>query len=104
MTSSSTPSRAPEHLVLPTMSEVPQTPEGSPVDDSTVDLMLVPVAGNSGEEHLVALAFSTVPLLVEAMGEQQPWVVLLTSDLEEALRGSGAQSVLLDPRLAAGAE
>ncbi|WP_254405073.1 SAV_915 family protein [Streptomyces sp. AC627_RSS907] len=100
MTSNDMPPSAPEHLVLPTMGEVPQLPDGSLMADSTVDVMLVPVAGNSGAEQLVALAFSTVPLLVEAMGEQQPWVIIRTSELEGALRGSGARSVLIDPRLA----
>ncbi|MET9253167.1 SAV_915 family protein [Streptomyces sp. NPDC003717] len=93
-----------EHLVLPTMSEVPQAVDGFPLEGGTVDVMLLPVAEEGGAERLVALAFSSVSLLVEAMGEGQPWVVLRTGDVEQALEGSGARSVLLNPRLAPGAE
>ncbi|MGW4022735.1 SAV_915 family protein [Streptomyces sp. NPDC005009] len=86
-----------EYLVLPTMS-------GSPPDDGTVEVTLVPVTGADGQEQFVALAFTSVSLLVEAMGEQQPWVVLPSGEVEGALRGSGARSVLIDPRLATGTE
>lgn len=88
---------ASEYLVLPTMS-------GSPPGDGTVEVTLVPVTGADGREQLTALAFTSVSLLVEAMGEQQPWVVLPSGEVEGALRGSGALSVLVDPRLATGAE
>ncbi|MFH8453665.1 SAV_915 family protein [Streptomyces fungicidicus] len=88
----------PEYLVLPTMSGVRQAADGD------VEVTLVPMTGADGQEQLVALAFTSVPLLVEAMGEQQPWVVLPSGDVEEALRGSGARAVLVDPRLAVDAE
>lgn len=87
-----------EYLVLPTMS-------GSPPDDGgTIEVTLVPVTGADGRDQLVALAFTSVPLLVEAMGERQPWAVLPAGEVEGALRGSGARSVLVDPRLAADEE
>ncbi|MEU5509704.1 SAV_915 family protein [Streptomyces fungicidicus] len=88
----------PEHLVLPTMSGVRLAADGD------VEVTLVPMAGADGQEQLVALAFTSVPLLVEAMGEQQPWVVLPSGEVEDALRGSGARAVLVDPRLAVDAE
>ncbi|MBX9364735.1 hypothetical protein K4G64_26920 [Streptomyces sp. WAC04114] len=104
MTSSETAQAAPKALVLPTMTEVPQGPDGSPLSDSTVDVILVPMAGDDGEERLVALAFTSIPLLVEAMGEGQPWVIIPTDEVGEALSGSGAAAVLIDPQLADGAE
>lgn len=88
----------PEYLVLPTMSG------GRLAADDDVEVTLVPMAGADGQEQLVALAFTSVPLLVEAMGEQQPWVVLPSGEVEDALRGSGARAVLVDPRLAVDAE
>ncbi|MFF7766781.1 SAV_915 family protein [Streptomyces massasporeus] len=104
MTSSETAQAAPKALVLPTMTEVPQGPDGSPLSDSTVDVILVPMAGDDGEERLVALAFTSIPLLVEAMGEGQPWVIIPTEEVGKALSGSGAAAVLIDPQLADGAE
>ncbi|MER7865904.1 SAV_915 family protein [Streptomyces cellulosae] len=95
---SGTPQRGPEFLVLPIMSEV-----RGPADD-TVDVTLVPVAGEGGQEQLVALAFTSVPRLVEAMGERQPWVVLPTGEVGDALRDSEARAVLVDPQLAVNAE
>lgn len=97
MTSSGMPESKPEYLVLPTMN-------GSPLADDTVEATLVPVADEGGRQRLVALAFTSVPLLVEAMGEEQPWVVLPARDVDEALTGSGAEGVLVDPRLFVGAE
>lgn len=104
MTSTETAQDAPEVLVLPTMTEVPQGPDGSPLSDGTVEVTLIPMAGEDGAEQLVALAFTTVPLLVEAMGEEQTWVIIPTDEVEQALRGSGAQAVLIDPQLADGTE
>lgn len=94
----------PEFLVLPTMAEVPQVHDGSPLVDGTAEVILVSVGDDNGEARLVALAFTNVPLLVEAMGEEQPWVIVPTEELEKALHGSGAQAVLVDPRLAGGME
>ncbi|GGU11589.1 SAV_915 family protein [Streptomyces coeruleorubidus] len=104
MTSTETAQDAPEALVLPTMTEMPQEPDGSPLKDGTVDVILVPMAGEDGEERLVALAFTSIPLLVEAMGEEQPWVIIPTEQVGEALSGSGAAAVLIDPQLADGME
>ncbi|BFO14291.1 hypothetical protein SHKM778_06790 [Streptomyces sp. KM77-8] len=73
---------------------------GSPPDDDTVEVTLVPVTGPDGRQQLAALAFTSVPLLVEAMGERQPWAVLPVGEIDGALRGSGARNVLVDPRLA----
>ncbi|CCK28250.1 hypothetical protein BN159_3871 [Streptomyces davaonensis JCM 4913] len=92
----------PEFLALPTMTEVAQTPGGSPPKGSTVEAALVPVADDNGGERLVALAFTSVALLVEAMGEEQPWVIIPTSELEGALAKSGARAVMIDPQLAEG--
>ncbi|MFH9713065.1 SAV_915 family protein [Streptomyces luteogriseus] len=100
MTSTETAQDAPEALVLPTMTEMPQGPDGSPISGGTVDVILVPMAGEGGEERLVALAFTSIPLLVEAMGEGQPWVIIPTAEVGEALNGSGAAAVLIDPQLA----
>lgn len=88
--------------MLPTMTDVPRDEDGAPVLEGTVEVMLVRVEGESGGERRVALAFSTVVRLVEAMGEEQPWVAIPTEKLEDALRGSGAQAILLDPQLAEG--
>ncbi|MCX5420891.1 SAV_915 family protein [Streptomyces sp. NBC_00078] len=100
---SANPSReTPDVLVLPTMTDVPRDEDGAPVLEGTVEVMLVRVEGESGGERRVALAFSTVVRLVEAMGEEQPWVAIPTEKLEDALRGSGAQAILLDPQLAEG--
>ncbi|MFG3291281.1 SAV_915 family protein [Streptomyces sp. NPDC048179] len=88
------------------MADVPRDAQGTPLLEGTVDVMLLRVEGNPGEpggERRVAIAFSTVVGLVEAMGEEQPWVAIPTAELETALRGSGAQAVLLDPRLPDGA-
>lgn len=104
MTSSEILRPSPEYLVLPTMSEVRQTPDGGPLQDGTIEVTLLPVTGGDGTEHLAALAFTSVPLLVEAMGEQQSWVILPTAQVEGALGGSGAQAVLVDPLLADTAE
>lgn len=60
----------PEFLALPTMTEVAQTPGGSPPKGSTV--------------------------------EEQPWVIIPTSELEGALAKSGARAVMIDPQLAEG--
>ncbi|MET9577204.1 SAV_915 family protein [Streptomyces massasporeus] len=95
---------APEALVLPTMTEVPQGPDGTPLGDDTADVVLVPVAGDGGEEQLLALAFTSVPALVEAIGEKQPWVVVPTRRVRKALGGSGATAVLVDPQLPDGGE
>ncbi|MEU0999283.1 SAV_915 family protein [Streptomyces tibetensis] len=100
MTSTETAQDAPEALVLPTMTEMPQSPDGSPLSGATTDVILVPMAGENGEERLVALAFTSIPLLVEAMGEEQPWVIILTAEVRDALNGSGAAAVLIDPQLA----
>jgi hypothetical protein len=86
------------------MGEVEQSPDGSPLDGSLIEVILVPVASSGEKEQLAALAFTSVPLLVEAMGEHQPWVIIPTSEIEETLRGSGAQSVLIDPQVADGEE
>ncbi|MEU5522463.1 SAV_915 family protein [Streptomyces sp. NPDC047860] len=91
------PESKPEYLVLPTMN-------GSPLADDTVEATLVPIADEGGRQQLVALAFTSVSLLVEAIGEEQPWVVLPAHEIDEALMGSGAESVLVDPRLFADAE
>lgn len=64
--------------------------------------MLRTVVDRSGTEHLVALAFSTVAVLVERMGEEQPWVAIPADALEAALNGSGVEAVLLDPAVVAG--
>ncbi|MFG2964546.1 SAV_915 family protein [Streptomyces sp. NPDC048288] len=90
------------------MADVPRDAQGAPLLEGTVDVMLLRVEGDPGEpggggERRVAIAFSTVVGLVEAMGEEQPWVAIPTAELETALRGSGAQAVLLDPRLPDGA-
>lgn len=96
MASSGMPESDPEYLVLPTMN-------GSPLADDTVEVTLVPVTGEGGRYRLVALAFTSVSLLVEAMGEEQTWVVLPAGEVDGALLGSGAEAVLVDPRLALGA-
>ncbi|MFE0672600.1 SAV_915 family protein [Streptomyces sp. NPDC058867] len=92
----------PEFLVLPTMGEAAHTPDGSPPKGSMVEAALVPVADDTGEERLVALAFTSLALLVEAMGEEQSWAIIPTSELERALAGSGARAVVIDPQLAEG--
>ncbi|EFL34077.1 predicted protein [Streptomyces viridochromogenes DSM 40736] len=104
MASIETAQDAPEALVLPTMTEMPQGPDGSPLSDSTAEVILVPMAGEGGEEQLVALAFTSVSTLVEAIGEEQPWVIIPTEQVRESLIGSGAAAVLIDPKLADGAE
>jgi hypothetical protein len=38
------------------------------------------------------------------MGEGQPWVIIPTEEVGEALSGSGAAAVLIDPQLADSAE
>ncbi|MER5829241.1 SAV_915 family protein [Streptomyces sp. NPDC002130] len=100
MPSTETAQNAPEALVLPTMTEVTQGPDGTPLSDGTADVVLVPMAGEGGEEQLVALAFTSVPALVEAIGEKQPWVIIPTRQVRETLSGSGAVAVLIDPQLA----
>jgi hypothetical protein len=104
MTSTETAQGAPEVLVIPTMTEVPQEPDGSPLSEGTVEVTLLTLADDGGMEQLAALAFTSVPLLVEAMGEQQPWVIIPTDEVDRALRGSGATAVLIDPQLADGME
>ncbi|MGW7818680.1 SAV_915 family protein [Streptomyces puniciscabiei] len=94
---------APDVLVLPTVADLPRGEDGAPLLDGTVEVMLLPVEVAPGEERLVAVAFSTVGRLVEAMGEEQPWVAIPTNKLEGALHGSGAQAILMDPQLAEGA-
>ncbi|MEU2897135.1 SAV_915 family protein [Streptomyces sp. NPDC006967] len=98
MNSAQSLAEAPEVLVVPTMSDVPRDDDGTPRLEGTVDVMLVPLEAESGGTQLVALAFSTVVGLVEAMGEEQPWVAIPADKLEEVLEGSGAQAVLLDPQ------
>ncbi|MEU6687616.1 SAV_915 family protein [Streptomyces sp. NPDC046832] len=101
MPSTEAPQNAPEVLVLPTMTEVPQGPDGAPLGDDAADIVLVPVAGDGCEEQLVALAFTSVPALVEAIGEKQSWVILPIRQVRKALGGSGATAVLVDPQLPA---
>ncbi|GAB2464359.1 hypothetical protein [Streptomyces incanus] len=102
MASSGTPESNPEYLVPPTMSKVRQPSDGSPLGDSSIEVTLVPVAAADGQEQLVALAFTSVRPLVEAMGEQQFRGVAPTGEAKGALKGSGARAVLVDPRLAVG--
>lgn len=102
MTSTETALGAPDVLVMPTMTEVPQGTDGSPLTEGRVEVTLLNLADDGGAEQLAALAFTSVPLLVEAMGDQQPWVIIPTDDVEKALRGSGATAVLIDPQLADG--
>ncbi|MGA5893788.1 SAV_915 family protein [Streptomyces venetus] len=104
MASTETAQDAPEALVLPTMTAVSQGPDGSPLSDGTANIILMPMAGEGGEEQLVALAFTSVSTLVGAMGEGQPWVIIPTEQVREALSGSGATAVLIDPKLADGME
>ncbi|MFJ8052983.1 SAV_915 family protein [Streptomyces luteogriseus] len=99
MSSTESTQNAPEVLVLPTTTGVPQGPDGTPLCDDAADVVLVPMAGDGGEEQLVALAFTSVPALVEAIGEQQPWVIVPTRQVRRALGGSGATAVLVDPQL-----
>ncbi|GFH68499.1 MULTISPECIES: SAV_915 family protein [Streptomyces] len=89
---------APDVLVVPTMEDVPRDDDGAPLLDGTVEVMLLPMEAESGGTTLVALAFSTVAALVDAMGEEQAWVAIPSDKLEGALEGSGAQAVLLDPQ------
>jgi len=95
---------APDVLVVPTMADVPRDDHGTPRLEGAVDVMLLPLEAESGGTQLVALAFSTVARLVDAMGEEQSWVAIPTRKLEEALQGSGAQAVLLDPQPTEGTE
>jgi hypothetical protein len=88
-------------LVLPLMSPLPAV-DGVPVREGDVQLMLRWVVDADGERHLVAPAFSTVALLVERMGEAQPWAAIPARELTGALEGSGAEAVLLDPVAAHG--
>jgi hypothetical protein len=88
-------------LVLPLMSPLP-SPDGVPVREGDVRLMLRWVVDSDGERHLVAPAFSTVALLVERMGDAQPWAAIPALALTDALEGSGAEAVLLDPVVAHG--
>ncbi|MFD8521804.1 SAV_915 family protein [Streptomyces capillispiralis] len=99
MVAGGTPGSDPEYLVLPTT-----TMNGFPLTDDTVEVTLLPLTGVGGQERLVALAFTSVALLVEAMGEEQPWVVLPAGEVGEALTGSRAEAVLVDPRPAVGAD
>ncbi|MFI8092387.1 SAV_915 family protein [Streptomyces sp. NPDC086080] len=96
MASVGMPESSPEYLVLPTM-------DSPPHDGSTIEVALLPVTGADGREQLAALAFTSVSLLVEAMGEEQPWAVLPAGEVPGALAGSGAKSVLVDPRPGVGA-
>ena len=89
--------------MLPPLTDMPRDEDGTPLLEGTDEVMLVRLEAGPGEERRVALAFSTVAGLVEAMGEEQPWVAIQTERLESALRGSGAQAILLDPRSAEGA-
>ncbi|MEV8568675.1 SAV_915 family protein [Streptomyces sp. NPDC051322] len=95
---------APDVLLLPTMSAIPEDANGKPYIENTVDVMLVPVATDSGEERLVALAFSAVGLLAAALGVEQPWVAVPVKELNRALEGSGARGVLVDAQVAPGPE
>ncbi|MDT0613566.1 SAV_915 family protein [Streptomyces lancefieldiae] len=104
MMSSDTTRENPEFLVLPTMAGAPQVPDDTSSARDHVEVALLPVTGDNGEAQLTALAFTSVPLLVEAMGERQPWVIIPTGELERCLVGSGARSVLIDPRPADGGE
>jgi hypothetical protein len=104
MTSTETAQGAPEVLVLPTTTEVPRGPDGSPLSEGTVEVILLDLANDGDEEQTAALAFTSVSLLVEAMGEQQSWVIVPADEVEKALRGSGATAVLIDPQLADGTE
>ncbi|GAA4665491.1 SAV_915 family protein [Streptomyces buecherae] len=90
----------PDVLVLPTMADIARDDAGTPLLDGSIEVMLIPLEAESGGVQRVALAFTTVPLLVEAMGEEQPWVAIPVDELEKALEGSGAQAVLVDPELA----
>ncbi|ACU34544.1 SAV_915 family protein [Actinosynnema mirum] len=61
-----------------------------------VDVEVVPT--NDG--HNVILAYSSLPRLVECMGEQQPWVELpATIDPASLQLGTGADMVLWDQEL-----
>jgi hypothetical protein len=91
---------APDVIVFPTMTDVYRDEQGVPILEGTVDVMLLRMEAGPGAERLVAVAFSTVVRLVEAMGEEQPWVAIPAGELEGTLQGSGAQAILLDPQLA----
>lgn len=83
------------------MSALP-SPDGVPVREGQTQLQLRRVLADGGEPRLVLVAFSTVAGLVHAMGDEQPWGAIPAAALDEALRGSGAEAVLVDPVLARG--
>jgi hypothetical protein len=83
------------------MTEVSPNADGSP-RSATVEMTLLNLADDDGEKRLAALAFTSLSLLVEAIGEQQPWVIIPTDEAEKVLRGSGAAGMLIDPQLAGG--
>ncbi len=85
-------------LIVPLLGTLP-TVDGSPVAEGDVQLMLRNVLDGDGEQHLVAVAFSEVAGLVDAMGEEQPWAAIPAGALAGALEGSGAEAVLVDPVL-----
>ncbi|WP_263166692.1 SAV_915 family protein [Streptomyces sp. SCSIO ZS0520] len=83
-------------LVLPTLSGELSS-GGAPGNDRCLDLMLLPAEIDGQEERLVALAFTRLALLVEAMGTEQTWVVVPAHSLGPVLEGSGVLGILVDP-------
>lgn len=68
----------------------PRYPRGGP---PTVDFELMAHAGGAP----VPVAFTTLELLVAALGDVQPWIAVSLGAYAEAMRDAGLPSVRLDP-------
>jgi hypothetical protein len=65
------------------------------VSPGDVDVQLLLLQDQAAQ--LVLPAWSSLDRLVQACGEQQPWVSLRLSDLDGVRADTGAVAVLLDP-------
>ncbi|MCA1221140.1 SAV_915 family protein [Streptomyces sp. 8L] len=74
----------------------PRLPQSGP---PIVDFELLAHTGGSA----VPVAFTTLKLLVDALGDAQPWIAVALGAYAEAMRDAGLPSVRLDPAVDAAA-
>lgn len=83
-------SQVAENVAFPPVVYVPCSPRDPGDEELSVDLR------RTREGKLALLVYSALDRLVTCCGEQQPWVVLPTANLEKIREKTGFELILLD--------